>query len=264
MEFLKKHYEKILLSVVLTGLAAVAVILSLYIRDVQEGLDGIAKEVINLSPQPLQPVDTKKYTNAVFVVQNPPQAELQISNHVFGPVRWVRTPPPEEVLVAERTNSIIGVKALKVTKQAPLYTQVEVVNIAGEATPYRYQLAIERQADPVPANRGRRQENISKTLKGRIFTYKEEHGTGDNAEVVVEVPGEPDLITVGKSKPYKRVAGYELDAFYPVENGRYPRLREGSKLIVSGITYIIIAIREAEIILQDENSGKRYTVPYKL
>ena len=56
MEFLKRHYEKVLLSLVLLGLATVAAMLPLKIRKEREELESKRKGFVKLSICELQPM----------------------------------------------------------------------------------------------------------------------------------------------------------------------------------------------------------------
>jgi hypothetical protein len=57
MDFLKKHYEKILLGVVLLGLVTAAVLLPFMIMSDRENLEVTRMGIINRVPKPLEPLD---------------------------------------------------------------------------------------------------------------------------------------------------------------------------------------------------------------
>jgi hypothetical protein len=57
MEFLKKHYEKLILSVVLLGLAAVAAGLPLKVNQEKEKEEARKNDLINPTVKPFPPVD---------------------------------------------------------------------------------------------------------------------------------------------------------------------------------------------------------------
>src|SRR6478609_1882823 len=86
MEFLKKHYEKILLSLVLLCLAVAAAWLPTKIRQEKEELQ---KTIFNLpKPRELQPVDLSTNESALKRLQNPPTVELSGAHNLFNPVTW--------------------------------------------------------------------------------------------------------------------------------------------------------------------------------
>ena len=57
MEFLKKHYEKVLLSVVLVGLAVAAALLPIKVAAVRETLEQATRRYESRTVKPLKPLD---------------------------------------------------------------------------------------------------------------------------------------------------------------------------------------------------------------
>ena len=57
MEFLKKHYEKIVLGVVLLVLVVSAALLPIIIKGEQDSLKAKSDEIINLPSKPLEPLN---------------------------------------------------------------------------------------------------------------------------------------------------------------------------------------------------------------
>src|SRR2546423_885824 len=92
MQFLKKHYEKILLSVVLLGLAAASAALPLLVSQVREQIDSTVKGVVKSKPKPWTPLEDYLSTNRAVVrrIEGPFKIQLSGGHNLFNPVRWVR------------------------------------------------------------------------------------------------------------------------------------------------------------------------------
>src|SRR5215472_3975889 len=88
MDFLKKHYEKILLGVVLLGLVGAMVFLPLMILNDRENLKRTREEVISRPVKPLPPMDLTRESNIVLHLQQPYRLDFETTNKLFNPVEW--------------------------------------------------------------------------------------------------------------------------------------------------------------------------------
>ena len=93
MDFIKKHYEKIVLSVVLLSLAVGAALLPLKVSDVRQNLeDTQAGLTVRSKPKLFKPVDLT--TNEIVVKRslNVKPFDFATPHNIFNPVEWRKKP----------------------------------------------------------------------------------------------------------------------------------------------------------------------------
>ncbi|MEW6304825.1 MAG: hypothetical protein AB1705_15225 [Verrucomicrobiota bacterium] len=274
MEFLKKHYEKIVLSVVLLGLAVAAVLLSLKVRQVRNTLGTEIQVLTNPAQTELAPVDTRTYEAALTMVTNPPPLNLTSNHLLFNPVPWYRK-MPDNVLIKDATGTIIGVRGVVVMKITPLTYTISFDGPGGSPENPRYKFTVERQAavtrgTPRPSTR-----EVSLNSKfGTNFIVKEIRGeAGNPTEAVLELlPDAPpaadagpvtnEVITVTRDKPWVRAEAYKADLSYPAENLTWLNKRKDEAIRVGQEDYIIFAITDNQVVLIAPNL-KRTTLSLK-
>src|SRR6266545_4950399 len=106
MDFLKKHYEKVLLGVVLLGLVVSAAFLPLMIAGERTSLRDMADKIINRPVKPLPPVDLTKQEALLRRMQTPLSLDFKESNKLFNSLPWQRTPPPEGRLIKVQKGNV--------------------------------------------------------------------------------------------------------------------------------------------------------------
>ncbi|MBI5773540.1 MAG: hypothetical protein HZA89_07340 [Verrucomicrobia bacterium] len=266
---MKKHYEKLLLSVVLLLLAAAAAWLSLRVKAKQAELKAKTLEVFNPQEKLVPAVDLKKEEAVLAAVKQPITLDLTLSNHVFNPVVWVKLPPSYDKILPIKSPTNIGPGRLEVTNRAPLLLTIALETVTGQKENTRYGISINNEAHPVPARRKLRRE-APLNVKNDLFIIKQ---AGTNAETGLltltleilnkDVMAEPEPVTFAKGKPFTRAVAYTVDLRYPPENLSFPKRRKGDAAAFDGDTYNIIAIAEKEITIQSVTTQKKYTIPIK-
>src|SRR5579862_5696134 len=86
MDFLKKHYEKILLGVVLLGLVGAMVFLPFMILHDRSILEDTRTQIISRPVKPLPPLDLTTESNAAERLRLPYQLDFETTNKLFNPV----------------------------------------------------------------------------------------------------------------------------------------------------------------------------------
>src|SRR5690606_18516777 len=115
-----KHYEKILLSVVLLCLAIAAAWFPMKIKAERENAQGY---VVTLPPpKELTPMDISTNRAALVRLQNPPVVNLDGDHNLFNPVTWKVNPDGSYQKVVRE-----GVDALVATKITPLYFELSFI-----------------------------------------------------------------------------------------------------------------------------------------
>src|SRR5271154_7644429 len=88
MEFIKKHYEKILLSAVLLGLVGALVFLPVLISNDRQKQDDMEREIIHGKPRPLPELDMTRQENVLERLESPYELDFSTTNKLFNPVEW--------------------------------------------------------------------------------------------------------------------------------------------------------------------------------
>lgn len=264
MDFLKKHYEKVLLGVVLLGLAVSAAFLPLMIAGERASLRAKADEIINRPVKPLPPLDLSKPERLMQRMQTSLTLDFATSNRLFNPVRWQKKADGTPIK-AQKGN--VGVEAIVVTKTSPLYLIITLESISTTDAGARYVIGVEREAVPNVAQRKKRSYGATLNNKNEVFVLREVKGPPDNpTELALELNDTGERVTLKKDIPFKRVDGYTADLKYEPEKKTWTALRVGvparPPIIVAGEEYIIVAITRNEVVLSAKSNNKKTSIPY--
>jgi len=255
IQLFKLHYEKIILSLVLAGLAAAVWIL--YQESMSEEQSN-AKYIVNVGRRKVKgvkPVDLSGYQAALKLVQSPPALILSGGQNVFNPVKWQRR--PDGTLIKIQTGKEVGPDAMTVARMAPLYFIISLDRVAGAG----YFFGVTQEAAEKPIFRKKRSIFATLNATNEFFTLREVKGPPeDPTDLVLELNDTKERVIVAKGKDFKRPAGFEVDLKYPVENKTFTNLRLGSSLTIAGDVYNIVAINENEVVLSARLNDKRYTI----
>ena len=267
MDFIKKHYEKILLTVVLLGLVGALVFLPFMIASDQQKVREMTSGVLNPSVKPLPELDLTRETNAFQRLQAPYRLDFSTTNKLFNPLQWQIRPDGTMIPVKP---GLIGPEAAVVTKITSLYTIItldsfETNSLATNEVAARYVISVERQAAALPGQRVKRQHYASVGEKIDIFTIREVQGSVDNPaqlQLVLQLADTGERVTLSKDKPFRRVDGYSADLKYDPETKKWPAQRIGADLKFNGDDYIIVAIDQNSVILSARSNQKKNTLTY--
>jgi hypothetical protein len=258
MDFIKKHWEKVLLGVVLLGLAVAVALLPLKIASEREAMQQTRDSILNRPVKPLPPVDTSEAQAALARTRLPLKLDFSTGHRLFNPVLWQMTSDGRPLKV--QSGNEIGPAAVEVTDTTPLYTVVSFDNVITSESGSRYAIGVEQQAAARLADRRKRQTYASVDTKTDVFKLVRIQGPADNPDaLILEVEGTDGEVSISKSNPYKRVDGYLANLKYPPENKAWSNRRVGDRLLFAGEEYNIVAINESEVVLSAP-SGKKTTV----
>jgi hypothetical protein len=257
MELLKKHYEKILLSVVLVGLAVAAVWLVFRVSAVRQSLEEASQTFFGVRVQPLPPLDMSTNRALLGRLKAPDKCPLGDPGHnVFNPVPWIRLPNGP---MAPRGDT--GLKALVVTNLTPLYLRIEYLGAQGAGESTRYQFMVAREASTNAALWRPMVRTATLGNKNELFVIKDVKGPRENpTELLLELNDTKATVSVAKDKPYSEVAGYAADLRYDLESRVFNKKRIGDKISLADSTSTIVAIGSNEVILEDSKTIKRTTL----
>jgi hypothetical protein len=274
MDFVKKHYEKILLSVVLLGLVGALVFLPFLIISDQDTQRQMREGIIHVKVVPLLALDLTRETNVSARLQSPYKLDFSTTNKLFNPVPWQKTPDGRLIKIA--SGNEVGVGAAVVTKITPLcliltLDSIETNSIATNEFVARYVISMERQASALPAQRSKRQHYASVGEKvgekNDAFMIREVSSSPADPgtlKLIVQLMDTGESATLSKEKPFLRVDGYSADLKYDPEKKTWQGQRVNAVLKFAGDDYIIVAIDQGAVILKARSNDKKTTLPYKL
>ena len=261
MEFVKKHYEKIILSAVLLGVIGFLVFLPFVISNDQAELKKVVDTITKPKVAPLPPLDLTREKSASERLVSPANFDFSTTNKVFNPGEWKKSANGDFIKI--KTGNEV-VEAATVAKITPLYFVVTLEQVTTNLTGARYVVGVERQGAANPAQRRKQQRFVSLDDKKKdAFTLVEVKGTPENpSELVLKLADNGETISVSKEKPYRRVDAYMADLKYDPEKRNFPNRRIGALLSFGGQDYIVVAIDADEVILSAQSNQKRTTLKY--
>jgi hypothetical protein len=252
MDFLKKHYEKVLLGVVLLGLVVAVALLLLKIQSEKEELLRLRVEY-EPKAQALEPLKFAREEETFKHLDGKIALELTAPHNTVNPVTWVK----------DRTGKIfkqpaareVGPEAVKVVRIQPLYLILKYETNG----PNGYDIYIERQAAPKRDDRPRRLRTRQVNVQSDLFTLKSIKGpTNSPTELVLEMADTGKTITLTPLREYKEIEGYTADLRY---DRPWPDCRQNlSTIVVDGERYDVVAITETDVVLLAKSNQKKTTI----
>src|ERR1041385_2712348 len=126
MDFLKKHYEKIILRIVLAGLAAAVPFIPFKVANERKELEEKRINLIPRSVKPLTNVDLTMSEAALKRVSNPVVLDFAAPHRLFNAMPWQKATSGQLI---KYDDSHIGPKAVTITKVTPLYLIISLDKI---------------------------------------------------------------------------------------------------------------------------------------
>jgi len=262
MNFVKKHYEKILLSVVLLGLMGVLVFMLYLIPSEHQRLAAIRQSIISHTVKPLDPVDLARETNVSARLQSPYKLDFSTTNKLFNPLPWQKR--VDGTLVPVKVG-LIGPEAAVVTKITPLCFILTLDSIDTNELGARYSISVERQAAALSAKRSRQPHYASVGEKIDTFIIVGVNGSPENPaqlKLILQLTDTSEKVTLSKDKPFSRIDGYSADLKYDPEGKKWQGQRIGADLKFAGDDNIIVAINQGAVILLARSNQKKTTLTY--
>lgn len=262
MEFLKKNYEKLLLGLILLGLAAAVGFLPFFISTQRQALQDLEDSVRPANVKPLTNLDLTIADGSLKRVAARATIDFGPPNRLFNPMPWQKAADGRPIPVAK-----VGPTALVVTNITPIYLRLSLDSVntdpAGNAT---YIIGVEK---PGASGNTKTRMQVSCTMNpptknaAKIFSMLEIKGKPeDPSEILVELTDTKDRVSIAKTKPFERVEGYMADLRYEPEKKKWDFRRIGSTPLpaFNGEEYNIVAITKDEIVLSAKSNGKKWTV----
>lgn len=260
MDFLKKNYEKILMGVVLFGLAVAVAFLPVMVGNEKARLADLRNSIINRVPKPLDDVDMNPAENLLKRATTPITYNFSDSTHkLFNPERWQRSADGKIFKNPVGTD----LEKLVITGITPLTKTIKLESANSSDLGMRYVIVVDDEGAEKSSDRHHAYYmSVGKTEKEDPFTLVKAEGPADNPIVQLQFKESGDTISVSKQKPYQQVDGHMADMKYPPENRTYNNRRVGDQIVVAGELYNIVAITENEVVLSAKSNQKKWTIKY--
>ena len=260
MEFLKNNYEKVILSVVLLGLAVAAALLPIWVAGEKRALEEIDNQITQTERKDLKPINLS--TNEIVLQRVVKATALRLSgeHNLFNPVPWQRM--RDGHLIPIRTGREIGPSALAITKVIPLYLRIEYDGPAPSAESVQYRFRVTRETEKSPGKRVATHSAAPGVSKNQVFMLKEAKPKDNPVEFTLELADTKEQVAVSKDKPYVSVAGFAVSLKYGPDNLTFSDKRVGDSLVFAGDTNKIVAITETNVTVAAASNTKRTTVAY--
>jgi hypothetical protein len=259
MDFIKKHYEKILLGVVLVGLAVAVVFLQFLVSSEQSKLNELTSNVLNPRVKPLTNIDLTMLDSSLKRMATPATIDFGPPNRLFNPMPWQKG-VDGHIIPSQK----VGPTAVTVTNIVPLYLRLTLDSVNTSDSGPKYVIGIEKQAAVIPSQRTKKQtySSLNPPSKNDTFTMVDVKGKPDEpSQIIVQLNDTTERAIITKDKPFSRVDGYMADLRYDPEKKNWPDKRVGAVLPFNGEDYKIVAINASEVVLSAPNQ-KKWTIRY--
>ncbi len=256
MDFLKKNYEKILLGVVLLGLALAAAFLPFLVSSQKQKLEDVRQTLIPKAPKPLTNLDLTLPTKALQRMTSLAVIDFSTGNKLFNPRPWRKR--ADGVLIPDTK---VGPAAASITNVTPLYLRITLDSVTVSDTGPHYVIGIEKEAARNPSQRPKKQAYCSLNSKNDTFALIGVKGKPeDPSQLVLVLNDTGEQVTISKDKPFQRIDGYMADVRYDPEGRKFSRCRVGTTLAFGGEDYNVVAIAPNEVVISAKSNQKKWTI----
>lgn len=260
MDFLKKHYEKVLLGLILAGFIGVLVFMIFYISNDRTEMETKRTSLINPPVKALTNLEMTLQDSAILRSKSPFTLDLDTTNKLLNPQEWQKNLDGNLILAARKTGSQVAV----VTNITPLYLVIKLVSSITNELGARYNISVERQAAASFVKRRPTSHYVSVGDKANDdFELLQVKGVPENPEaLVLKLTGSGETVTITPDKPYLHVEGYTADFRYDPERKAFHNMRIGSKASFGGADYAVVEVNQNELILADQSNQKKTSLPF--
>lgn len=260
MEFLKKHYEKMVLGVVLAGLVGALVFMPFHISQDNEAMTALTSTIINNpTAKELTNLDLSPQVGAAARLRQTYNLDLETTNRLFNSMDWQKLPDGTLVPVL----SHIGPQMVVVTNITPLYLIVGLESLVTNEIGVTYTISVEKQAGKTPSQRRKVQRSAAVGDKNDLFTVVSFKGAAENPEEVsVKLADTGEVVSFSREKFFRRIDAYMADFLYSPEKKVFHAKRVGEKAPFKGIDFLVDDVSQNELVLQDPSNQKKTSRPF--
>lgn len=261
MDFLKKHYEKVLLGVMLAGLIGGLVFMLLYINSDQQAMAEKGSNLTNPKVKPLPNLDMTILDGTINRAQEPFTLDLENSNRLFNPLEWQKSLDGQGLILKTLRT---GPQVVVVTNISPLYTLVWLDSVMTNDMGVRYVIKIQRQGAAQRSKRMVSSQYVSVGDKPNSdFTLLSVKGPPENPEdLELKLADNNQIVHISKTYTNRETVAYAADFRYDPERYAAHGCRTGEKLRFGGGQYTVDEVNQNELILEDQSNHKKTSLPF--
>jgi hypothetical protein len=262
IQFFKRHYEKIILSLVLAALAGAAVWLSVAVREVNEEISRTNSTQPHRDA-PWVGVESSlgPLRDALKGMVSVPPIELTGEHNLVNPVTWKMLPDGSKIKMLKA-----GADALVVTDIRPLYFTITLQDHSRDI----YYLEVKHTLPSYGKTIHYQSMINDKPTERKPYPVVSTNPPGappGTLALLVKIPEAATNVLVTDKTPYQWVEGYEVDMTYNGSDVKSPlplmKKHQDDLLKFSGDFYKIIAITNDSVTMQDTNVGRKTTLEWK-
>jgi len=250
MQFLKRHFEKIILSAVLLGLGAAAF---LVFQAVTEAKSKTGPNLEKQQPnKPWVGPDLTPLRNTIKNLKEAPEFTLSGDHNLFNPVTWKMS---KDGRLFKQLKE--GPDALTVTDIRPLEYTIRLDQKTGDS----YSMVAKHPLQPEKKWYESYGDKGPKTALYPCVIVGTNDALQTPPKIQILLPDTKETVTLTGNQPYKRVELYEADMKYNASdtNSVFTKQHPGDKVKLSGETWKIVVITNNAVTLSNLHSSKRET-----
>jgi hypothetical protein len=260
MDFLKKHYEKLILGVVLIGLVAAAGFIPFKVASERKELEEKKASLIPRSVKPLTNLDLTLPQTSLKRVAEPVVLNLSGPHRLYNPRPWQKA-VNNQLIPFDDTH--IGPKAVVISKLTPLYLIIMLDNVNISDSGPRYVIGVQKEAAAQASQRTKKETYSKINDKNDTFILRKVEGPPENpTKLTVELNDTGQMAVITKDQPFKRIDGYMADLKYDPEKQSWNNCRVGRALRFNGEDYNVVAISSNEVVLSAKSNQKKWPIQF--
>lgn len=261
MNFLKDHFEKLILGLILlvSGGGTFFVI-----TKINEGkqLSEASLQSPRMMVKEYEPANLTSLNQGLSDASNPIVVGITGDHELLNPVRW------KEVNGNMTKVTELGVKKLSVVSVKPLNRRLEYLRSTEYGKTTRFVIEITEEGAETVGKRKptKRTFEIGKTTKSIPYTLTRVDGSANApAKFYVQYndgnSGTTENIQFTPEEPYENVVGYSASFLYEPTGKKYDDQRVNDTIKIENSSFDIVAITQNKVTLENK-SGKRTTLDF--
>ncbi len=266
---LGKHYEKIILSVILLALLGAAGFLPFRVAQNRQTIEDAIALPGKKAKKGLDPVNTEDIDEILKREKAEPKLTLSGEHNLFNPLAWKKG---KDGSLFKAGGDEGGPAGLVVTAIRPLYLNIEFEGVMTSGDNIRYRFAV---LDESKGGRGTRARQLSAALNQAkkddpfVVTRVVEGPPEDPTSVEFRFSDSTETVVLGKGAPFRRLAGYEADLNHGKLGAKFSSIRPKQQnqqpqvIRLGSQAYNIVAITKDAVTVESSTSKKRWTVRLK-
>lgn len=260
MEFLKNHYEKLILSVVLLLLTAAAASMPFVISKNKQDIEDKLKSPRFAGPSEYEPRSLTELEQKLRSLEGDVSLRLSGEHNLVNPVGWRQRPDRS----LYREDQLEPDKALQVDSIEPLYLRADFKRATGQGLTVKYDFGIAIEASDKSAYRSERRRSMeqNQTYSDHPFVLKDIEGDPQSpSRLTLVVTDTNERVFVYPGQPYERLDGYKanLTITQPTERSESNKY-VGDQIVIDRRKYKIVAIGKTEVTVEAADTKERTTV----